>query len=81
MMTKHTTSTNPKIPKPMTFAMTIATSQETSRADASVSKTHCNGGSDPSSGILPSGVNHFIADTLKSNLLIYIHSFINVLIA
>jgi len=56
------------MPNPITLAMTMATSQDTSRADASVSKTHWVGGSFPSEGIDPSEVNQRIAEPFNSSL-------------
>lgn len=62
------TNMKPRIPNPITFAITIATSQLTSNADAKVSRTHLGGGSEPSVGTLPSGVSHLIRSLFSFKL-------------
>lgn len=56
----------PSNPRPIIFAIIIATSQVTFNNSAKPARTHRAGGSSPSSGTEPD--NHTIADLFSSNL-------------
>lgn len=66
MMMKLTIKTAPRRPNPIILATTIATSQETSSSSANPPKTHLDGGSEPSSGIVSD--NQTKAEIFKSKM-------------
>lgn len=66
MKTKPMMRIIPKSPIPITFIITIATSQVTFNSSAKPARTHLDGSSEPSSGIFPD--NQTKAETFKSKV-------------